>query len=552
MSNEERPLTIFDLTEKAIEKALEVVDPEIKEAFHDVLKDFKLAVAKEIAEFIGNFVMFIWDMIFRAGVVLGIPAGYFAVGQEKGKQESLRQEKVIIPSLADIIDLTIKGYLDSGKSFDLVDRTGFDWDVIMAFYRDIAKKASLENVSKLFWRGILDITEVYEHARKLGYDEYQTDLILEAHRVLPSAEELIYCFKKWGYTDETIKDFLKWLGYVGWSQMIKLESYYRIPSIQDIIRFMVREAFNPYAIEKYRMMDEFPEEAVKFAEIQGLTRDWVEKYWIAHWELPSPTQVFDMYHRIDKEPSEDSEPITSPFRGETRYRKISKEVINDYLKFADYLHYWRDKLLRISNNVLTRVDVRRMYELGIFNEDDVFFSYIEAGYSERDAEALTEFTILQTISEEINKVRNELIEAYVDGAISIEELREYLKGLSINERAIEVLIAYAEWKKSNELRKKIIKAIRERFLDGDIDEVGVTEELAKWDFRVEEIRRYLDLWGEEKRAKRRYLTKGEILKAYKKGIFDRKEAKRKLIQYGYTEEDAEVLLKLSEEYVLQS
>jgi len=551
MDNEKRPLTIFDLAEEAIEKALGTVSPEIKEAFSEVLEDFKLAVAKEVAEFISNFVMFIWDLIYRAGDIFGLGFGSFDIGRERGRQEALRRHKIIIPSLREIIDLTIKGYIDDVKSFDLIDRTGVDWDVATAVYNDSVRKASLEVLSNLFWRGIIDNYEVYRLAQKLGYDEYQTDLIIEAHRPLPSADELIYSFKKWGYSDETIKEFLGWLGYKGWSNMIKLESYYRIPSIQDIIRFMVREAFNPYAIERYRMMEEFPEEAVKYAEIQGLTRDWVEKYWVAHWELPSPTQVFDMYHRIDKEPHEDSEPITSPFSGETRYRRISKEVINDYLKFADYLHYWRDKLLRISENVLTRVDVRRLYELGIFNEDDVFFAYIEAGYSEEHAKVLTEFTILQVISEEINKVRNELIEAYVDGAISLDELRSYLEGLHINKTAVEVLLAYAEWKKSNELRKKIIKAIRERFLDGDLDEVGVTTELAKWGFRVEEINRYLDLWGEERRAKRKYLTKTEIVKAFKKGIFDWDEAKKRLVTLGYEEEDAEVLLKLAGEYILQ-
>ena len=551
MSGEERPLTIFDLAEKAIEKALEVTNPEIKEAFSDVLKDFKLAVSKEVAEFISNFVMFIWDLIYRAGTILGEPAGYLNIGYERGRQEASRRHKVIIPSLAEIIDLTIKGYLDTARSFDLIDRTGVEWDVVTAIYKDSVRKASLEVLSHLYWRGILDIYEIYNHAQKLGYDEYQADLIIEAHRPLPSADELIYAFKKWGFSDTSIKEYLGWLGYKGWANMIKLESYYRIPSIQDIIRFMVREAFNPYAVERYRMLEEFPEDAVKYAEIQGLTRDWVEKYWIAHWELPSPTQVFDMYHRIDKEPHEDSEPIESPYSGEVRYRRISKEVINDYLKFADYLHYWRDKLLRISENVLTRVDVRRLYELGIFDEDDVFFAYIEAGYSEEHAKVLTDFTILQVVSEEINKVRNELIEAYVDGAISLDELRRYLEGLHINKTAIEILLAYAEWKKSNELRKRIIKAIRERFLDGDLDEVGVTTELAKWGFRVEEINRYLDLWGEERRAKRKYLTKTEIVKAFKKGIFDWDEAKRRLVTLGYEEEDAEVLLKLAGEYILQ-
>ena len=544
-------LTPEELTEKELEALAPYLSKEQAEEFVKLGEEYKLTIGKATADFLNKLFWFIWDIFYRAGFEVGKPLGSVSAGIDAGKQEVLRRHKIIVPTLQEIIDLNIKGYLDSGTAGDLLDRTGVPWSYITALYNDIIRKASLENLSKLFWRGIIDENELYRLAKVQGYDEYHTDLIVEAHRPLPSPEELIYAFKKWGFDDETVEKFLEWLGYKGWSRMIKMESYYKIPSISDIIRFMVREAFNPYAIEKFRMLEEFPEEAVRYAEIQGLTRDWVEKYWIAHWDLPSPSQVFDMYHRIDKAPSEDAEPVVSPYSGEVRYRHISKQVVFDYLKFADLLAYWRPKMLRISDNPLTRVDIRRMYELGIFNEDDMFFAYIEAGYSEEHAKALTDYTVLEVMSEEINKVRNELIEAYVDGAIDLYELRQYLLDLHINPQIVEVLLAYAEWKKSNELRKSIIKAIRERFIEGDLDEVGVSSELAKWGFRIEEINRYLDLWAEERRARRRYLTKAEIIKAYQKRIFTREQAIKKLVVLGYTEEDADVLLKLAEDYVLQ-
>ena len=543
--------SVYEMVEKRVSEVLEGAPERFTQEYQQSLESFKEAIYKNIAEFMGNFISFLWDVCFKAGYIVGIPIGYVRGGVEAGTREVLRDNKIIIPDLADIITLNLRGFLDGNVASDMLDRTGVNWDYIMAMFDGLRQRADMYVLSNLYWRNILNDTDVYEQARKLGYDDYQTALILEANRALPTADELIYAFKRWGYTNDEIKDFLKWLGYKGWANEVKLEAFNRIPAIQDIIRFMVREAFNKDAIEKYRMMDEFPEEATEYAEIQGLSRDWVEKYWIAHWELPSPTQVFEMYHRVDKEGGRDKEPITSPYGGETRYRVISKETVDDYLKFADYLHYWRDKLRRISDNVLTRVDVRRMYELGIFNEDDVFFAYIEAGYSEEHAKALTDFTILEVMGAEINKVRNELIDAFVQGTISEEELRQFLKGMHINPRIADLLVAYAVWKKSNEVNKKIISSVRERFIDGDLDETTAWAELAKWGFRTEEISRYLDIWAEERKAKRKYLTKSEILNAFKKGIFSREETIRRLVTYGYTEDDAEVLLKLAGDYTLQ-
>jgi len=551
MAEDKKLYTLGGLSAEGLEQLFVGSGEELKKHFEESKEEFKEAIYKNIAEFMANFFMFIVDIFYKAGVLLGKPFGAYSVGVEEGKQEILREHKIYIPSIQEIIDLNIKGFLDGYTASDLLDRAGVSWDYISALYEDIIRKASPEVLSNLCWRGVINKEEFYRLCEVQGLDRYQAELILEAHRILPNPTDLIYTFKKWGYSDNEILEALGWLGLHGWAKLVTFESYYKIPSIQDIIRFMVREAFNPYAIDRYKMLEEFPEDAVKYAEIQGLTRDWLEKYWIAHWDLPSPTMVFDMYHRVDKEAGEDKEPIQSPYSGEVRYRHISKQVVNDYLKFADILHYWRDKMLRISNNVLTRVDIRRMYELGIFTEDDVYFSYIEQGYSEEHAKALTDFTILEVMSEEINKVRNELIEAYCDGAIDINELRQYLLDLHINPQIVELLLAYAEWKKANDIRGKILSAIRERFIEGDLDEVGVSTELAKWGFRVEEINRYLDIWAEERRARRRYLTKTEIIKAYQRGIFSREEAKKRLVVYGYTEEDAEVLLKLAGDYVLQ-
>src|SRR5439155_13478403 len=93
-----------------------------------------------------------------------------------------------------------------------------------------------------------------------------------------------------------------------------------IPGPSDLIRFAVREGFTPAIVTLYRYNDDFPVEIIPWMQKQGFTGDvgiprppgidsqgrplppgnatWADLHWWAHWELPSPTQGYEMVHRL--------------------------------------------------------------------------------------------------------------------------------------------------------------------------------------------------------------------------------------------------------------
>jgi len=111
----------------------------------------------------------------------------------------------------------------------------------------------------------------------------------------------------------------------------------------------------------------FAENAAKI----GLSDEWSRNYWAAHWTLPSIMQGFTMMHR----------------------RVISQADLQMLLKAQDIMPFWRDKLVDISFNPLTRVDVRRMHDTGVLNRRQVFDAYLDVGFNQENAERMTEFTI---------------------------------------------------------------------------------------------------------------------------------------------------------------
>lgn len=162
------------------------------------------------------------------------------------------------------------------------------------------------------------------------------------------------------------------------------ELAYQIPPIADIITMAVREAFTPEIAQRFGQYEGLPSEFVAWAQKKGLSREWAERYWAAHWSLPSPQQGFEMLHR----------------------GVINRDELHLLLRALDIMPFWRERLIEISYNPLTRVDIRRMHLLGILTEPEVFQAYKDIGYNDLNAKRLTAFTVKltqQTLAKEQKK-----------------------------------------------------------------------------------------------------------------------------------------------------
>ncbi len=151
-----------------------------------------------------------------------------------------------------------------------------------------------------------------------------------------------------------------------------------IPNVGDLIRMSVREAFSPDVVSKFQYDEAFPKDVLEFTKKQGLPDEWVRRYWYAHWELPSPQMGYEMLHRLRAKRS--SVPFTDA-------------DLDLLLRTADYAPYFRERMKAISYQPVTRVDIRRIYKLKIFDAVEVKERYMDIGYNEKDAQILADFTV---------------------------------------------------------------------------------------------------------------------------------------------------------------
>ena len=195
-----------------------------------------------------------------------------------------------------------------------------------------------------------------------------------------------------------------------------MELRFQIPPASDAVRFAVKDAFSKDEAVIGPRDAEFPDTLTPYLVAQGYRPEDAKYFWRAHYDLPSPTQVFEMLHRGVKTPT----------------------TVAQYLAQADYAPEWRAPLEAISYNPITRTDAKRAFKLGLggFDEARLKRAYMDLGYTSVDADLLVAFTQLDVGEEArqerellVGPIRTAALKMFAARRIDAVELRRTLANL---------------------------------------------------------------------------------------------------------------------------
>ena len=313
---------------------------------------------------------------------------------------------------------------------------------------------------------------------------------------------------------------------------------YNMLGAPDYIRFAVRDVYNAAVRAANQLDQDFPEIVGAKLKMIGYSPEDAKDAWAAHWELPSPTQVFEMLHR----------------------GKLPKGItVDQYLASADYAPAWRKALSDISYNPITRTDAKRMYKLrGDF--DELVRHYKDNGYNDADANDLAEFT-RQDVNLEGNNERrnlssglkNAVLAMYKGRTISADETRDVLRQLTYTDETIEQFILEADFFRIQDekadiagaLKAAYVKALRTR------DDTVALLQQAGWNGQpLDDLMGTWDLLRastelQPHQAASRDLTKAELVAAYKEEIITAEQLTDGIAQLGYDENETNVIVQLA-------
>lgn len=230
----------------------------------------------------------------------------------------------------------------------------------------------------------MSYAELDSHFAMHGLCRVSTDQYIKAARSKPVPLQLAMMRRRRMINSTQYAERMREIGYLetGTSeQLFNLTE--QVPTLTDITRLMVRDAGDESLVSRLHMDDYFDQKYTgqlkKWSEAQGIPENFARYYWRAHWNIPSPGQLFTFYHRLRNNPQ---------FGG-------SAKVLDD-IKAAliqqDILPYWHEHYLATSFHPIGRIDIRRAYNIGAMKDDELEPAYAQLGYSDETSKTLAKFT----------------------------------------------------------------------------------------------------------------------------------------------------------------
>lgn len=419
-------------------------------------------------------------------------------------------------------DLYKRGAMTETEFITEIGRQGWQkWD-----YEHIKELSyMLPNALLLIQGGLMqgsDDGTIINNISKADIHPTYSQLYYDAVLTKPSSQDVVAYHLRQDNSLANVEQDLRRIGiHPKYYEMYKTLAY-QIPPVADIITMAVREAFSPEVAVRFGQYEDFPSELEQYASMKGLSKEWAQRYWAAHWSLPSPQQGFEMLHR----------------------GVIDRTDLDLLLRAQDVMPYWREKLTQIAFKPLTRVDVRRMYKEGVLDEREVYESYLDQGYDATNAQRMAEFTVRQTLSSLAKFSSTDVVKAFTNRMIDRSEAVTLLGELNIRGDDANYIVSTAEYKRLWEFTDEQIKGIKNLYRKRIYSENQTRDSLARLNLPADQINVLMQQWYYDKVDELdQTWTTAQTLKFLKRGIITADRARQELHQIGYTQERIDVYLR---------
>jgi len=356
-------------------------------------------------------------------------------------------------------------------------------------------------------------TENRAMMKKHGLDDQQIDNVILSYYKTTDEDTVRQLFLRGIITTEGMYNRMYELGYTKARVDEIIQTWEMIPGPQDLFTMVAKEAFEPDIYTALGLDKEFPVAQVEWLKKQGISEDWAKKFWIAHWEQPSIGQGFEMLHR----------------------GVIGRDTLDLLFRAVEIPDFWRDKLNAIAYQPLTRVDVRRMHDLGVIDDQRLIKAYMDLGYDPDNALAMANFTIQYNANTEKQLTRSVILESYRENLISRTQATELLTEQGYSTDLAGYYLEMEDYNRDKIIRDTYIDNTRERMLLNVISPAQARDTLNQLGLRGEKIDSLMDTWQLDAYKFAAIPTKSELDNFLINGIIDQGSYRTIMARHGFSD-----------------
>lgn len=386
---------------------------------------------------------------------------------------------------------------------------------------------SVDDARKAFLGGSIPEPVFRSWCEINGYCYEPQKAMVDAEQSLPGTIELISMYRRGMITADQFTQLHRAQGMIQGGLISNLQALSEtVPAVSDLTRMMVRDVEDTVIVEKFGMDTDFDKkwqgELKKWSTWQGVGESFMKRVWRAHWSIPSPGQLFAMWHRNGRLPEDDP-------------RHVSIDMVKTALEQQDILPFWIPKILATSYSRLTRVDVRRAFDIGAIDRERVKEFFRELGYDEDNAELLTKFTEKSKVKAAMG---NRAVRDYVAGINDAVMTEDSLKEDGYSPEQIAVVMKSARRRFFRRVRAACLKHLRKRFIAGELSEQQAVNSLSDDGYDGHQASEIVGGWKCEAAKIGKEFSAAQVLRLMQAGVLSAVESSQRLIKIGYSVDDA--------------
>lgn len=366
---------------------------------------------------------------------------------------------------------------------------------------------------RMHWRGALDVSQRDSYLDDLGVSDRLKTAFGTIAEVRPGIAEIVTLWLRQEIDGAEMRDRLQQEGVPSEHIPDIIALSRALPGPGDLVRFALREAWRDDVATKYGYDEDYVAEFGEWMERLGYAEDWAKKYWRAHWELPSVTLGMEMVHR----------------------RIITEDEFKDMLRVADIPAGWRDKVSQAIYSPYTRVDARRMHQLGILADADLVDVYMDQGYDLEHAENMALFTIRYNQESERELTKADILNGYRDGLLSFYEARDMLVSINYSIADAAYLLARVDAQQAQKLVDAEIGITKDLYLNGDLTLTEAQAELTALGLPARQMELLIQEWTIDRDGKVKRPSRETLERLYKTGAITQEDFVSTLSAIGYQE-----------------
>jgi hypothetical protein len=428
-------------------------------------------------------------------------------GMTDDRMDLLVQAAQHWPALAEILELRRRGEIQPGDAHTALQRDGVPEDWIPHLLTLAQVLLSPADLALALLRGNMQLPDAQAYAKRLGISNDDLDLLTLNTGEPLGLEEMLLAYR---------------LGYIGldrlqhgvrqsrvrneWFDVVE-KLKYRPPPTADAIRGSV-EHYIPF------------DKARDIAATNGLDPKEFQWVWESWGDPISKTEALELWRR----------------------GKIGPDLVVQALRESRLKDKWTPYVLELKRELLPIRQLLMVVQHGLQPPEWAVQILIGRGYTPDDAATLVQIETEGKAAIHKELAQGLILEMYEARAISHDDALSDLAQLGWTTHQGEFILATADAKVTLQEQRKAETAIRKAFLGSRIDESTAREQLGKIGVYRDQADILLRDWNIELEGRVLELSPGDVADAARYGGIGPVNAHKKLVELGYTEDDAWIYL----------